>query len=268
VSFQWSGFANVPGLVIVMAVFFLAAFLGAGGVALRRSLQARRRWLESGLSIAEFTKAEEQVAAEQVRKAAEGWSLPAELDLPTPRRVRSAPLGARLLRSLPRLLLLMVLAIFIFTIGFLYTHPTHGARDESVPSFLFHVSQQMFADFSHARQWQPWMLWPSMIFLGFTGLSALPGHLRRRKQKKLLRRGKPARAVVTAVLHRPGSPKSSGGTRSKLEYQDDAGNAVTGYVDRKLFQDQVLTVLYDPDKPSRFTTYPVAGYEIGIPGDS
>ena len=112
------------------------------------------------------------------------------------------------------------------------------------------------------------MLWPSAIFWGIAGLSALPRHFKRRKEKKLLRWGKPARAVVTGVFHHQGGPKSSGSTESKLEYQDDAGNLVKGYVNRKLSQNQVLTVLYDPDKPSRFTTYPVAGYEISIPENS
>ncbi len=263
-SFHWSGLANVPGSVILMVVFFLAAFLGAGGLALRRLLQARRRWLKSGLPIVEFTKAEEQLAAERVRKAAEEWSLPPELSLPTPRHVRGAPLGARLLRSLPRILFLIVLASFIYTIGFLSTHVTPVARDQSVPSYIFDAFLDMLQAFLQVPQWQRWMLWPSVIFWGLTGLSALPGHFRRRKEQKLLRWGKPARAVVTDVLHSPGGPKSSGSTRSKLEYQDDASNLVRGYVDRKLSQNQVLTVLYDPDKPSRFTTYPVAGYEIGI----
>lgn len=112
------------------------------------------------------------------------------------------------------------------------------------------------------------MLWPSVIFAGIAGLSALPGHFKGRKEKKLLRWGKPARAVVTDILHSPGGPHSSGSTRSKLEYHDDAGNLVKGIVDRKLSQNQVLTILYDPEKPSRFTTYPVARYVIGEPGSS
>lgn len=274
-SIDWSGFANVPGIVIlavdiavsipiIMFIVFLIIVSLVGSAIWR----ARAKWKRSGLSIAEFTKAEEQLAAERVRKAAEEWNLPPELNLPTPRPVRSAPLATRLLRSLPRLLFLMVLAIFIYTIGFLYTHATRGARDESVPSFLFHVSQQMFSDFSHAPRWQPWMLWPSIIFWGIAGLSALPGHFKRQKEKKLLRWGKPARAVVTDILHSPGGPHSSGSTRSKLEYHDDAGNPVKGIVDRRLSRNQVLTVLYDPEKPSRFTTYPVARYVIGEPGSS
>jgi hypothetical protein len=273
--FHWSGFAVIPGIVILAAdiavsipiIMFIVLFIIVTlvGSAIWR---ARTKWKRSGLSIAEFTKAQEQLAAEQVRKAAEAWTFPPELNLPTPRPVRSAPAGIRLLRSLPRCLFLIVLAIFIYTIAFLYTHTTQVTRDESVPSYLFHVSRQMFDDFLHAPQWQSWMLWPSVIFAGLAGLSVLPGHFRQQKEKKLLRWGKPARAVVTKILTKYGGRNASGVTQSKLEYHDDAGNNVEVYVARLLSQDQVLTVLYDPDKPSRFTTYPVGGFVVGKPGSS
>ena len=226
---HWSGLRNVPGFIILMAVFFLLAFIGVGGSLLRQGLQARRRQLKSGLSPLEFYEAEKQLAAEQVRKAAEAWSLPPELNLPTPRPVKSAPLGTRLLRSLPRLTSLMVLAIFIYSYG-LYIGVTPGRL----------------------------MLWTSVIYGVLAGLSALPGYFQRRKEQKLFRWGKPARAVVTAVARRGKS-----GTISHVEYQDAAGNLVKRHLNYRLSQGQVLTVLYDPDKPSRFTTYPGVGYEIG-----
>jgi len=277
-STHWSGLASVPGTVaLVVAIadtshiityVVVSVFICFMGLIIWSMVDANLRRIRAGQSSAQLLKAAEQLAAERLHKAVEEWRLPPELNLPTPRRVRSAPLGARLLRSLPRILFLTVLAIFIYTVGFLYTHVVPVAREESVPSFLFHAFLAMAHDFLQAPQWQRWMLWPSVIFGSVAGLSALPRHFKRRKEKKLLRWGKPARAVVTDVVHHPGGPKSSGSTESKLEYQDDGGNLVKGYVDRKLSQTQVLTILYDPDKPSRFTTYPVAGYEVGIPENS
>jgi hypothetical protein len=253
-SSHWSGLANVPPFIILWAAFLLLAFLGVAVYFLPQGvLQARRRWLKSGLSILEFTDAEKQLAAEQVRKAAEEWSLPPELNLPTPRSLRSAPLGIRLLRSLPRLLFLMVLAIYIYAIGFRWAHNPGSGNSTA---FAFHG----FLDFLQSPQWQPWMLWPSAIFGGLAGLSALPGHFKRRKEQKLLRCGQPARAVVTEVVHVEG--RGAGIRRCHVEYQDAAGNLVKTYVDGGLPQGQVLTVLYDPDKPSRFTTYPGVAYEI------
>ncbi|MGD0227030.1 MAG: hypothetical protein ABSF71_32285 [Terriglobia bacterium] len=269
-SNHWRGVANVPGTVVLVVAIadtshiityvVVSVFICFMGLIIWSMVDANLRRIRSGQSSAQLLK-----AAERLRKDVEEWSLPPELNLPTPRQVRSAPLGARLLRSLPRIIFLTVLAIFIYTVAFLYTHVIPAAREESVPSFLFQAFLTMARDFLQAPRWQHWMLWPSVIFGGIAGLSALPGHFKRRKGKKLLRWGKPARAVVTGVFHHPGGPKSSGSTESKLEYQDDADNLVKGYVDRKLFQGQVVTVLYDPDKPSRFTTYPVAGYEIGVP---
>jgi hypothetical protein len=198
--------------------------------------------------------------AEQ-RKAEEGWSPPAELNLLTPRPVRRAHLGIRLLGNLPTVLLLTIFMVFIYTFGFIIPHGMPGGRPQDLPSFIFHG----FLDFLQAPQWQGWMLWPSVIFGGLTGLIVLSGYFTRRKQQKLLRWGNPARAVVSSWS------TSRGNYTWTLQYHDAAGNTVNTSLDNRRSKPemgQVLTVLYDPDKPSRFTTYPVAGYEIGMPENS
>ena len=262
-SFHWSGLANDPGSVILVfaiavslpIIMFISVCILLPICLLGIPIwKARAKWKQSGLSIVEFTKAEEQLAAEQGRKAAEEWSLPPELNLPTPRPVRSAPLGTRLLRSLPRLTFLTLLAIFIYSLGYLYTH---GSGPQDLPSFIFHG----FLDFLQAPQWQRWMLWPSVIFGGLAGLTALPGLFDRRKKQRLLKWGKPARAVVTRMTSR----------LWHLEYHDAAGTLVKRIVGTNILPqpgEQVLTLLYDPDNPDQYMTYPDARYKIGEPENS
>jgi len=266
-SFHGSGLANDPGSVILVfaiavslpIIMFISVCILLPICLLGLPIwKARAKWKRSGLSLEQYDKATKQLAAEQLRKAAEEWSLPPELNLPTPRPVRSAPLGTRLLRSLPRLPFLTLLATFIYSLGFLYTpQVTPVARDQSVPSYVFHA----FLDFLRAPQWQRWMLWPSVIFGGLAGLTALPGHFDRRKEQRLLKWGKPARAVVTRAISR----------YSHLEYHDAAGNLVKILVRSNILPqpgEQVLTLLYDPDKPDQYITYPVARYKIGVPENS
>jgi hypothetical protein len=265
-SFHWSGLASVPGRVILVAavavmpilfVLVVLAFIYILGSIISDGVEAKRRRLKAGQSPEQFLKAAEQLAAEQVRKAEEDWSLPPELNLPTPRPVKSAPLGTRLSRSLPRILFLLVLAIVVYTFGFLYTHVTHARWPQDLPSFIF----RGFLDFLHAPQWQRWMLWPSIIFAGLAGLSALPGYFKRREEQRLLRWGMPARAVVTSA-----TMGVKQGSRWNFEYHDAAGNLVKSFLIRSSMPQpgqDVLTVLYDPDKPQQFITYPVARYEIG-----
>lgn len=69
-SIDWRGFASVPGIlilavesalsipIIMFTVFFILVSLVGSAI-----WGARAKWKRSGLSIAEFTKAEEQLAA-------------------------------------------------------------------------------------------------------------------------------------------------------------------------------------------------------------
>jgi len=88
-----------------------------------------------------------------------------------------------------------------------------------------------------------------------------------RKVEWLLKWGKPAAAQVTHVQWVSGG-RGVRYPESTLEYQDDAGNFLNRPVPGMYSENQVWTVLYDPDKPTKFTVYPVVGYEIGEPGSS
>jgi hypothetical protein len=121
------------------------------------------------------------------------------------------------------------------------------------------------------EQFQPgpsefWFLVGLLVYaFAFAGWRAY--YLSRRKAERLLKWGKPAAALVTHVQWHA----VKGGARSwesTLEYQDDAGNFLKRRVPVKLSENQVLTVLYDPERPKKSTVYPVAGYEIGEPGSS
>ncbi|MFZ0957271.1 MAG: hypothetical protein WAN60_13065 [Candidatus Sulfotelmatobacter sp.] len=111
--------------------------------------------------------------------------------------------------------------------------------------------------------WQTtWRLWPSAV-LG--SLFLLIGYFTHKKEQNLLKWGKPARAVVTSFS----MGGAGGGGAWQLEYHDAAGNLIKGSVSRgSPPKNPVLTVLYDPDKPHRFTPYPVARYQIVAPESS
>ncbi len=97
-----------------------------------------------------------------------------------------------------------------------------------------------------------WRLWPSAVVGAFL---LMIGSLTHRKELRLLKWGKPARAVVTSVTN----------GLWMLEYQDAAGELIKGSLSRgSPPRNPVLTVLYDPDKPRQFIPYPVARYAIAI----
>jgi len=105
--------------------------------------------------------------------------------------------------------------------------------------------------------WQTtWRLWPSAIV---GGVFVLIGYFIHRKELRLLKWGKPARAVVTSI------------TRGlwNLEYRDAAGNLIKGNLSRgSPPKNPVLTVLYDPDRPRQFIPYPVPRYRIAVSENS
>ena len=112
------------------------------------------------------------------------------------------------------------------------------------------------------------MLWPSLLLAPFAGLTALSGYSQRRKEKKLLAWGLPARAVVVSCSPVAGK---SGGIWWNLEYSDVAGNRVKSSLKRNSMPQpgqEVLTVLYDPNKPQQCIIYPVARYRVGAPQSS
>ncbi len=105
--------------------------------------------------------------------------------------------------------------------------------------------------------WQTtWRLWPSTVVGGFFLLIAYFTH---RKEYRLLKWGSPARAGVTSVS----MGGASGGGSWNLQYHDASGTLIKGSVSRgSPPKNPVLTVLYDPAKPTKFIAYPVTRYEI------
>ena len=245
-------------LTIYLDVLFVVVFLGVPALIIW--LLVRRALRRGSIKVLSSDEVAHKREAGQ-RKAEEGWSLPPELDLPTPRPVRREQLGIRMLRSFKRLL--PVIAILgLFTIIVMIRRGIRPGTLLNAPSVDFPAILNFLWP-AHMPQWQ---LWPRIIFAGFLGLIVLGGYFRRRKQRKLLRWGKPACAVVTGC-----QGGAQGRTIWTLQYRDAGGNLVESELTTSSVRSatgQVLTVLYDPDKPSRCITYPVGGYEIGIPENS
>jgi hypothetical protein len=230
-NIRWSGSVNHPGLAMlaitrgarttawnVVAIFVCLVVTYILGSLVWQIWDYGVKRRRSGQSPEEFLQAKERLGAEQVSKAVQEWRLPPELNLPTPRPVRSGHLGSRLRRSIPFIL-------FLLFIAFLTWRTT-------------------------------WGLWPSAIV---GGLLLLIGSFTHQKEQRLLKWGKPARGVVTSVS----MGGAAGGGSWNLEYHDATGNLIKETVSRgSPPKSPVLTVLYDPDKPHRFTPYPVARYQI------
>ena len=115
-------------------------------------------------------------------------------------------------------------------------------------------------------------VWLFLSFLMYPVLlvSALFSYRGILREQRLLESGKPARAVVTKVqpyiVRRNNYSNRCYGF--SVEYWDDMRNPVKSEVfltTPSFSQNDVLTVLYHPQKPSKCIAYPVPGYEIGAP---
>ena len=187
------------------------------------------------------------------------WSLPQELTLPTPRPIKGKGVAvARYLRIVGGSVLAfggVDLAAWILSGLLRAPGATIGAKWER------YVAGGPYE-------------WLNLFMILYVGgfVVWLFYYLWYRKAERLLKWGKPARAVVTDVEYvdhydaKTGS--SSAHWESKLEYQDDAGNLIRRKIRGGFKKNQVLTVLYDPDKPTKVMVYPVDGYEIGEPEGS
>ena len=97
-------------------------------------------------------------------------------------------------------------------------------------------------------------VWPSVVLLAVGGVVRF---FRHRNEKRLLMYGEPARAVIT----------SSDKRGYYLQYHDAAGTLIKGQLARNRVHNKVvLTVLYDPQRPRQFISYPVTRYAIAVPG--
>jgi hypothetical protein len=96
--------------------------------------------------------------------------------------------------------------------------------------------------------------WASVILLAIGCVIRL---FRHRREKNLLTYGQPARAVITHSDKR----------LHHIEYCDAAGNLFKNAIARSGIQKKdAVTVLYDPQRPRQFTSYPVRRYRIAVPG--
>lgn len=97
-------------------------------------------------------------------------------------------------------------------------------------------------------------VWPSVSLLA---IGCVMRFCRHRNERRLLMYGEPARAVITY------SDKSL----HHLEYHDGAGTLIRGQLARNRVHNKVVvTVLYDPQRPRQFISYPVTRYAIAVPG--
>jgi uncharacterized membrane protein YiaA len=107
------------------------------------------------------------------------------------------------------------------------------------------------------------------FFIGavMVGLFAAWAYRVSSKRKRLLIWGKPARAVVAEVTHfGVSSPYFT-----IFEYRDDTGNRIRSSRQRlgdEFAVGRVMTVLYDPRKPSSCIMYPMENLEIALPKSS
>jgi len=198
------------------------------------------------------------------------WTPPQELALPTPRPIRrthwlTAARGQGVIdlasRAFWSFILLGILAAFIYlSWGSLKFHYYHSPfwRDmlkyflDNPRAAVERVLESLGLGISIA-------LVPTLVTL----LVLLPrSYFALRRTERLLRRGKPARAVVTEVS----GPPTRGDWKFNLEFQDSAGSLVQTWAtgsSQRFSRGQVLTILYDPEEPNTWITYPVPGYEVG-----
>jgi len=91
--------------------------------------------------------------------------------------------------------------------------------------------------------------------------------LRPSLERKLLKWGQPARAVITKVRWQPSNYGPSYSV--KFEFLDGAGKSFLGSADwfysRKPDSGEVQTILFDPRNPRRSALYPARGYRIKEP---
>lgn len=183
------------------------------------------------------------------------WSPPQELTFPTPRPIKgNEVVTARYTRIVgANLFFFGGMALF----GWLFFGLSRA------PGATIGAKWEQFREVDSTL----WLMGSFVLYM-ILFLLWLWDYVFHRRVERLLKWRKPARAVVTHVQYRSGKPHSGAYWISKVEYHDDGGNPVKGWVEKELSENQVLTVLYDPDKPSECIVYPVAGYEIGEPEGS
>ena len=184
------------------------------------------------------------------------WSPPKELLAPTPRPVKGkqAAINRNVRIAGASFFSLAGAALLGWILFGLWRQPggTLGAKWEG-----FEVTGQ--ADV--------WLFLFVLIYI-FILPGSLLGYFKMVRDQRCLKWGNPARAIVTGVQSRVIRKRYSAYMKYEfaLEYQDDAGTLVKSKVassTQRFSQNEVVTVLYDPHKPSELRLPPAPGYEIG-----
>ncbi len=181
------------------------------------------------------------------------WQPPQELMLPTPR-----PIKAKRWWSVTARHVGIVGGGLLFLGGIALPGWVFLAAPQA-PGATIGAKWQQFAESA------PYLWYLSLIIYGMFFVSFWPIYFSCRKEAWLLRWGEPAHAVVIGVVRTSGYKSSGSFYYSILEYQDRAGNLVRGKEVGELPRGQVLTVLYNPNRPAIFIVYPPGEYKIGEP---
>jgi hypothetical protein len=175
------------------------------------------------------------------------WSPAPELTLPTPRPVRITWQG-----------------IFI---------RVSGAIIVSFLLFLwFFIGDRFYEGIAHNPQERVMSLVAVALFLAFGLLIGVvfKSFFWPSMELQLLRRGSPARALITEV--RTLFTRYGRSCRVTFEFRDEVHNATKGSFDWFLSwppeTGDIVTALYDPDDPKRCTLYPARSYGIARPKTS
>lgn len=194
------------------------------------------------------------------------WSPPQELRLPIPRPIKGTEvIAARYIRILGGILISAGgMALFGWLLFGLSWAPgtTIGTRWEQLvasPSFA-PISLSLLAYEAALLAWLVCLFWF-------------------RKTEWLLRSGKLACAVVIGIRKIRVPTRCAPDFTITFQSIDNAGTPVEGMMPDRIrlketlagvtsshfSMNQVLTVLYDPAKPTRYLLYPSPGYQIGEP---
>jgi len=185
--------------------------------------------------------------SDELDRAQSAWVVPPELQIALPRPIEYSALAVQRSRSRPRNVLcaIVVVACSVFVAAIFY-------------GMSLSLMLQGLREFLAAPHWHPWMVVPVVVYGGGTALFLLVRLGKRHKERRLLQWGTPARAKVTATGW-------GGRSYCYFEYRDAAGNSYKMERNRALFPDggaAIWTILYDPNKPTDFISYPGERYAI------
>lgn len=224
----------------IISTIAIVAVLTLGGF-IRSGLQNAQRL--RGTTIEELLKAK----SDELDEAFRNWALPPELNMSTPRPILYSAAAVARSRSRPRNALYAVFALASLILAALIYYGMS-------PSLML----KGFHEFLKSPQWHAWMAVPIIVYGGGIAAFVLSRYRKRSKERRLLQWGIPARARLTVMTR-------GGAGWCVFEFQDAAGIRYKFNENRPVYPEggaAIVTVLYDPDKPSDFVCYPGERYAI------